>query len=262
MILTVWFLILGLVMGSFLNVCIYRIPNHKSIVTPPSSCGHCHTNLRPIDLIPVISYLFLKGKCRYCHTKIAVRYPVVELLNGLLYIMALRVYGFSIEAAFACIFISFLIVVAFIDYDHMIIPDQVVAFGIVVGGILSIYHFMYGYTIYMGSSRYNGIIGMFSGTAIVLVIALVSMLIYGEDGGLGMGDVKFFIPIGLFLGWPLTLLALWLSFIYGGIVGVILLFVFKKDRKMAMPFGPFIVLGALTSLFWGKAIITIWLYRT
>jgi leader peptidase (prepilin peptidase)/N-methyltransferase len=258
----VWFLILGLVIGSFLNVCIYRIPNHKSIVAPPSSCGNCHTHLRPIDLIPVISYLILKGKCRYCHARIAFRYPLVELTNGFLYMIVYDKYGVSIETIFACVFVSFLIVVSFIDLDHMIIPDQVVVFGIIMGGILSLYHFKEAYTIYMGTSLYNGIIGMFSGTAIVLLIALVSMLIYGEDGGLGMGDVKFFIPIGLFLGWQLTLLTLWLSFIYGGIVGIVLLFVFKKDRKMAMPFGPFIALGALTSLFWGKTIITMWLYRT
>jgi len=262
MVFTGWFLILGLVIGSFLNVCIYRIPDHKSIVLPPSSCGHCHTHLKPIDLIPVISYMILKGRCRYCGAKIALRYPFVELLNGILYVGVFWRYGFSVETIFACVFVSFLIVVAFIDIDHMIIPDQLVVFGTVIGVVLSIYHVIYGYTLYMGTSCYHGIVGMLSGTAIVLVIALISMLIYGDEGGLGMGDVKFFIPIGLFLGWPLTLLTLWLSFIYGGVVGVILLFVFKKDRKMAMPFGPFIALGALTSLFWGKMIIEIWLYST
>jgi leader peptidase (prepilin peptidase)/N-methyltransferase len=253
-------LILGLAIGSFLNVCIYRIPNGESIVFPPSACGNCKTQLRPYELIPVISFLMLRGRCRTCGASIALQYPLIELANALLYVVAYHHFGLQIETVFAFVLISLMLVMAMIDLHTMTIPDGIVLFGFVTGLATAVYHVFYGNNIYYSAKPYNGFIGMLSGSLILFVIAFVTDLIYGEGGGLGFGDVKIFVPIGLFLGWQLTLLALWLAFVVGGVFGIVLLIFFKKHRKMQMPFGPFIAVGTLISIFYGKSLIYLWLF--
>lgn len=202
----------------------------------------------------------LRGRCRTCGERIAIQYPLVELANGILYVIAYHQFGFHFETLFAFVLISLMLVMALIDLHTMIIPDGIVLFGLITGLVTSAYHVFYGNSIYYSAKPYNGFIGMLSGSMILLVIALVTDLIYGESGGLGFGDVKIFAPIGLFLGWQLTLLALWLAFIIGGAFGVILLVFFKKQRKMQIPFGPFIAMGTVISLFFGKSLIYIWLF--
>lgn len=256
MIFGIYIFLVGLCIGSFLNVCIYRIPEDISIVAPRSRCGSCETVLKPLDLIPLLSYAFLGGKCRYCGERISLRYPLVELVTGLLFLLAYLQFGMTITMVESMCFIALLITVFFIDFDHMIIPNELVALGIVIGLAINVYLWIGGqYTMFFLSSKSSGIIGALVGSGILLLISIISSLIYGGQSAIGMGDVKLFVVIGLFLGWELTLLTLWLSFIIGGIIGVVLIFIFKMDRKAAIPFGPFIVTAAFVSMFVGSKLI-------
>ncbi len=253
--LTAFVFILGLCIGSFLNVCIYRIPAGISIATPRSRCGHCHVDLKPYDMIPVLSYFLLGGKCRFCKTPFSIRYALIELLTGLLYVACYIKFGYTGTTFVLFFFIALLIVVFFIDLDHMIIPNQIVLLGLITGAMLTIYQLFFSYAVYESPSYINALLGLMVGGGITFAIAEISARFGGGSAGLGMGDVKIFLVIGLFLGWKLTLLTLWLSFVFGGITGVFLLVILKKDRKTAIPFGPFIVLGTFTSLFFGWQII-------
>ncbi|GAU79395.1 A24 family peptidase [Fusibacter sp. 3D3] len=253
--LAVFVFALGLCIGSFLNVCIYRIPAGLSIISPRSRCGNCHTDLRPYDMIPVLSYFLLGGKCRFCKTPFSIRYAMIELLTGLLYMACFLKFGYTGTLFILFFFIALMVVVFFIDLDHMIIPNQVVLAGFIAGLLVTLYQFFGSYAVYESPSYLNAILGMSIGSGIMFAIAEISARFYGGSAGLGMGDVKIFLVIGLFLGWKLTLLTLWLSFVLGGLIGIVLLVVLKKDRKMAIPFGPFIVLGTFISLFFGTEII-------
>jgi len=245
----------GLAIGSFLNVCIYRIPEGMSIVKPNSRCGHCGHALKTLDLVPVCSWISLRGKCRYCGDKISVRYPIVELLTALMFLFVFLEFGISMITLFNWILTGILITVFFTDLDHMIIPNKVILFGLVSGAFVAGYHYSYGYEFYYGSGDFHGFIGMICASAILYLIALITKLIYGNEGGIGMGDVKLFMVIGLYVGWSYSLLILWLTFIIGGVFGVILLFLFKKDRKQAIPFAPFIVISTFICLFFGDELI-------
>lgn len=127
----IFIFIMGLLVGSFLNVCIYRIPVAQSITYPPSHCTNCKTRLKPIDLIPIFSYLFCKGKCKYCEDKISPQYPFIEILNGFIYILIFIIFGYSLNFMFYCIFSSLLLVIGVIDYKHTVIPDGLIIFGLI-----------------------------------------------------------------------------------------------------------------------------------
>jgi len=247
--------VLGLCMGSFLNVCIYRIPMKQSVAFPPSHCPHCNTRLSAADLIPVFSYVLLGGKCRYCKAGISVQYPIVELLTGLIYLIIYIRYGFSVETLALIFLFSILIVVLFIDLRHMIIPNGLVLLGMAGGALVTIYNMFIPFSLYQPSKWYTPLIGMFSASGILFAVALIGLLVYGNDGGMGMGDVKLFIPIGMFLGWKLALLSLFLSIMLGGITGLVLLISRVVGRKTAIPFGPFIVVGTIISALFGNSII-------
>lgn len=248
--------ILGLMIGSFLNVCIYRIPEGQSIVAPPSRCPSCNTRLAAVDLVPVLSYVFLRGKCRHCEAKISARYPLIELLTAFTFAVVFFKYGMSIETVALIFLFSILIAVFFIDLDHKIIPDELVITGLAGGVALIIYNLFYPVSIYAGDrSWWNPVVGMFTGSGILFLVALLGMLIYKTDEAMGMGDVKIFAPIGIFLGWKLTLIALMLSIFMGGITGVILIALDSKRRKDTIPFGPFIVLGTFAAAMWGWDIL-------
>ena len=231
----------GLIIGSFLNVCIYRLPAERSIIHPPSHCSSCNTNLKPWDLVPVLSYIFLRGQCRYCQSSVSIRYPLVELLTGLIFLWCYTVLGFSSQLIGALILSSFLIVITFIDYDHQLILDKVLFWLAVVGVFIN---------------RFIGNVGILDmlyasllGGGLLLLIAIVSR------GGMGMGDVKFAAALGLWFGVQFTILTLFLSFVLGG-VGSVLLLLFKlKNRKDMIPFGPYIAIGAFISMLYGDAII-------
>lgn len=237
--------LLGLVFGSFLNVCIYRIPKKEPIVFGRSHCMSCGTTLKPIDLVPVFSFIFLGGKCRHCKAKISIRYPLVELLNTGLWISAFYIFGYSFKTLTAFAFISGLIVLSFIDIDTKTIPNGLVIYLLVVGALNCIAD--------NSSPLYGKLIGIFACGLPLLVIALVIR------GGMGGGDVKFAFAAGLFLGWQHSLLALFIAFVTGAVFGLVYMLITKKDGKSPIPFAPFLSLGMVISMFFGDSLIRFYL---
>ncbi len=247
--------VFGLVIGSFLNVVIYRLEKGESIVTPSSHCTACGTGLKPLDLIPVFSYTFLKGKCRYCSEKVSIRYPLVEFLTSVVFLILFLRYGLTMDFLFSIYIMSILIAVFFIDLDIKIIPDQLVLAGLMGGVVPFVYNLFSPVVIYGDGRWFNPIIGMFSSSGILFLVALISFAIYKSDEAMGMGDVKIFAPIGLFLGWRMASVALVVAIILGGIAGLILLITGKKKRKEGIPFGPFIVTAVFITLLYGWHIL-------
>ena len=235
-------MILGLVVGSFLNVCIDRLPRNQSIIDPPSHCPRCGNDLNFKDMIPILSYIWQKGRCRYCGRKISSRYVVVEALTGCLFVLCLMIQGMTIYFLKTCIFVSFLIVITWIDYDYQLILDKVLLCFALIGVVMNLL---------MGQV---GIADMFFGGficgGILLVVAIVSR------GGMGGGDIKFAAALGLWLGCKMALFGLFLAFIFGGVVSCVLLILRINGRKDMIPYGPFIALGALIVLLYGSNMIT------
>ncbi len=230
------FLIYGLVFGSFYNVVIYRLPNGKSLIKPPSSCGYCGHRLSPCELIPVISYILQRGQCKHCKTHFSMRYAVVELLTGLLFLTSYMQFGLSVEA-FRLIFLgSLCIIISFIDYDHQIIPDRL-NFLIFIVGIIYL-------MIFSPLSIMNAFLGFLVGGGLLFLIALV--------GPMGGGDIKYMAAIGVWLGMGYTLMTLLISFIIGGVISLVLLLTKVVDRKTAIPFGPFLCIATLIVLIYGN----------
>lgn len=247
--------IFGLIIGSFLNVCIYRIPRDESIVAPPSHCPDCGTRLKPFDLIPLLSYLINRGKCRYCGLKISPRYFLVELLTGIVSVALVVKYGLTVDFV-AFLFLTYiLIVVFFIDLDHQIIPNELVIVGLIAGAILFVYNLFLPFQIYSDNSWWNPLLGLVVGSGFLLGVSLIGLAIYKGDDVMGMGDVKIFAPIGLFLGWRMTLLALFMSVVLGGMSSLMLILLGKANRKSMIPFGPFIVGAAFITIMWGWDIL-------
>ena len=236
------FLILGLLIGSFLNVVIYRLPEGESIAKPPSHCPSCNVRLKPIDLIPVFSWLFLKGRCRYCKVAISPRYALIELLTGVSLLISYLYAGLTWHLLVLLVLLSVLIADTFIDIDHQIIPDE-----------LNIFLFVFFIAINLVASYIPWKDAIFGALAGSLPLFLLVVLTGGA--GMGFGDVKLMFVLGLYLGLWSTLLTLFLSFIYGGIFGVLLLATGIKKRKDAIPFGPWIAIAAVTVLFFGDQII-------
>jgi len=253
--------ILGLIIGSFLNVCIYRLPLEQSIIKPPSHCINCGTRLELLDLVPVLSYIFLKGKCRHCGVKISAKYPAVELLTALLFTLLFYKYSLSIYFIAAIYITAILIAVFFIDYEHKIIPDELVIAGLVGGIILVIYNIFNPIWIYGDRNWWNPLVGMVTGSGFLFIVALIGLIIYKTDDAMGMGDVKIFAPIGIFLGWKMTILALTISIFLCGIISLSLIITRLKSRQDAIPFGPFIVIGTFVTLMWGWDILNWYIAR-
>jgi leader peptidase (prepilin peptidase)/N-methyltransferase len=238
--------VLGLIVGSFSNVCIYRIPRNESVIYPASHCPKCLTKIKPVDNIPLLSYILLKGRCRNCESKISIQYPVVEFLTGLIYLIIYLIYGLSIQSLVYIILSSALIIIAFIDLQEQIIPDIISLPGIVVGLILS---FIVPYMSFINSA-----LGALVGGGIILIIAWVGSIIFKKEA-MGGGDVKLAAMIGAFLGWRYTIISLFLGFFLGALTGIILIIAKIKKREDAIPFGPFIVLGSIITLLWGENIL-------
>ena len=239
--------ILGLIVGSFSNVCIYRIPRNESIIYPASHCPKCRSNISPKDNIPLLSYILLKGRCRNCKSKISIQYPIVELLTGLTYLIIYLIYGLSIQTLIYIILSSALIIIAFIDLNEEIVPDVISLPGIVIGFIIS---FFIPYISYINSA-----LGVFVGGGIILIIGLAGSVIFKKEA-MGGGDVKLAAMIGAFLGWKYIIISLFLGFFTGALAGIFLIASKIKSREDAIPFGPFIVLGSFITLFWGEKIIS------
>ena len=237
--------VLGATIGSFLNVCIYRMPRNESIVWPGSHCPKCQQAIKAYDNIPIVSFLFLLGRCRQCHASIRWRYPLVEALNGGGYALLLWHYDLSWAMAMYALFYSSLIVVTFIDIDYQIIPDRISLPGIVIGLAVSYW---------MPQGFVNSLIGFLVGGGLFWLVAEVSLRFFHQEG-MGGGDIKLIAMIGAFLGWHLTLLTIFLASLSGAVIGLSLMALKGFGRKTPIPFGPFLALGAVSAMFWGTEIV-------
>ena len=237
--LTLIIFLFGTVIGSFLNVCIYRIPRKESIVTTGSHCPHCNTFIKPYDNIPILSFLILKGKCRHCHQPIKWRYPLVELLTGISFALNFMVFNLTIPFLLNSILVACLIVIAFIDIDTMIIHDR---FHIIILllGVAAI--------ILNQQELTNSLLGLF---VISIPLAIITFI----TSGFGGGDIKLMAAAGLYLGATSILVAFLIGLLTGGIYASYLLFVKKAKRKAEMPFGPFLCLGIYIASLYGPQII-------
>ena len=237
--------VIGLVIGSFSNVCIYRIPRNESLVRPGSHCPQCSKPIPFYDNIPVISYILLKGKCRYCGKPIPLQYPIVELATGLFYLALYLFFGLQMITIIYMILCTLLIIISFIDLKERIIPDVLSLPFIAIGFLLSFF--------LKTISPIDSLLGILAGGGSLLIIAIAGTYLFKKEA-MGGGDIKLAAMIGAFLGWQLTLLSLFLGFFLGSIIGVIVLII-NKGKSDIVPFGPFIALGAMLSIFWGQAII-------
>ena len=242
--------IFGLTIGSFLNVCIYRIPIKKSIVTPPSGCPACGNRIKFYDNIPVLSYLILRGRCRHCGAAISMLYPTVELATGLIS-MALLIrfnlfnHHFPQYFVYLC-FISALVCISFIDLEHQIIPDVISIPGIISGFVIS---FLLPHITWVDS-----LAGIIAGGGILYVIALVFEVLMKKEG-MGGGDIKLLAMIGAWLGWKAIPFVILASSLTGSIIGGIALLLSRKGLRTKIPFGPFLAFGAILYIFFGKELI-------
>jgi leader peptidase (prepilin peptidase)/N-methyltransferase len=234
------FALAGLSVGSFLNLCIDRLPLEQSIVGPPSHCPACQRRLSAFDLVPFFNYLWLRGRCRYCGATIPIRLPIVELITGLAFAFLYWHFGLSGELGMAIVYTCFLIVIFFIDLEHGLILNKVVYPGIVMAFIFS---FLW---------PDHGVVDSLIGGAVGCAILLVPYLIYPK--GMGFGDVKLALMAGLMTAYPDALVALILAIFAGGLVGVILLAFRLKGLKGGIPFGTFLAVAAMAALFWGETI--------
>lgn len=235
------FFLLGLVVGSFLNVCIDRLPTGRSIVTASSHCETCGHSLGALDLLPLLSYLLLLGKCRYCKAPIPRRLPLVELATGLLFTLAWFHFDAPLELASALFFISLFIVISIIDLEHQLILNRLVYPALLAALVLS--------PLTLGHQVPYVLLGGAVGAALPLLIALTF------PQGMGFGDVKYAALIGLVVAFPQIVATLTISFILGGLTAATLLLSGRKKWKEYLPFGPFLTLGAIVTMFYGQELI-------
>jgi prepilin signal peptidase PulO-like enzyme (type II secretory pathway) len=233
--LGLWVFLLGLVLGSFYNVVIYRLPRKLSLVKPGSNCPHCGHRLSPQELIPVLSFLWQKGACKQCRGRIALRYPLVELATGLGFVVVLWTRSSLGELIVGVVFFSLLFLLALIDLEHKVLPNVLTVPGIVLGLVFA----LLGWTSFFWAS----VLGAAVGFLLMFLIALISR------GGMGMGDVKLMAMIGAFLGWKSVFYVLFGASVLGSIGGILYLYLTKQDRKTPIPFGPSLAVAALILYF-------------
>lgn len=238
--------ILGAVIGSFLNVCIYRIPAGLSIVSPASRCPQCESTIRWYQNIPIVSWLMLRGRCAQCAAPISIRYLLVEALTGVLFLGVFWTFGLHGATLVYWLFAAALTVITFIDLDHQIIPDVISLPGIVVGFLCS---FAVPWVSWVDS-----LLGILVGGGSLLLVAMAYEFLTKKEG-MGGGDIKLLAMIGAFLGWQAVFPVIFISSLTGTLVGIPVMIRQKADSKLALPFGPFLAFGALFYLFWGPALI-------
>lgn len=247
-IITLFFVFfVGASLGSFSNVCIYRIPLQLSIIQPGSYCPNCKTPLRVLDNIPILSYLFLRGKCRYCEQNIGLRYPAVELLTAIFFLMLYIKFDLPVFIIYALL-VTALIIITFIDIDYKIIPNVITFPGILIG-LVSSYFFL-------PPTIINAFIGLLGGGGLLLFMALI------YQGGMGGGDIKMVAMLGAFLGWQKVFLTIFIGSLIGSIIGITLILLKKQGRKSKIPFGPYLAMGAILSIFFGNDLIEFYLNFT
>ena len=238
---SVFISLFGLVFGSFFNVVGLRVPKKESIAYPPSHCTNCQRRLTALDLVPVFSYLFLKGQCRTCGSKIHWVYPLMEAVTAVLFVASYLVFGFTPELIVALLFVSMLVIITVSDIAYMLIPDKVLLpFAVVLLGLRFVIPL---------DPWWDSLLGAAIGFSLLFLIAVVS------KGGMGGGDIKLFFVIGLVLGTAGTLMTLFFASFIGAIVGIIQLRMTNKGRKTPIPFGPSIAAAAVVVYFWGDAML-------
>ena len=241
----------GICVGSFLNVCIYRIPAEKSIVFPGSACPKCNSSIRFHDNIPVLSYLLLGGKCRHCKAPISPRYPIIELLTGAFSVGLYVKFGLSIESAVYFIFVCVLIIIAFIDVDHRIIPDRLTLPGTA---------FFFGTALVIPSLSWtDSLLGILIGGGSLFVVAVVYHLLTKKEG-MGGGDIKLLAMIGALVGWKGVFFTIFVSSALGTLTGLLIMAATRQNLKLAVPFGPFLSIGAAGYIFFGPQLI-MWYFQ-
>lgn len=234
--------VFGLLWGSFFNVCIVRLPHNDSILWGRSACPKCKSLIPWFCNIPLVSFILLKGRCRSCKAPISLEYPIVELVTGLMFVGLFLRFGWSKELLSSLIFCSGLLVISVIDIHHQIIPDEISLPGIVVGFL---------FAIWVGKvSWLESLLGIFVGGGSFLLVAWGYEKISKQEG-LGGGDIKLLAMIGAWLGVQSLLVVIILSSLLGSLIGITVMIVQKKNLKTAIPFGPFLAVGAVTYLFWG-----------
>lgn len=237
--------LLGLAVGSFLNVCIHRLPRDQSLNSPPSRCPACEYRLRWFDNVPILSYVLLGGRCRKCRARISIRYPLVELITMALFLVHGAVFGWTAllvpRLAFACA----MVVLFAIDLEHQLLPNVITLPGIVVGLIASAV---------LPPGIVDALIGVLIGGGVLWLIGEAYFRFSGHEG-MGGGDVKMLAMIGAFLGWKLVLVTLVLSSIAGSVIGLLVIAIRKGGMKYALPYGTFLALGALVASLAGESIV-------
>jgi len=248
------FALLGLFTGSFLNVCIDRLPAGQSLIRPPSHCPTCQQKLGIFDLVPLFSYLWLRGRCRYCQAPIPVRLPIIEGASGLIFAGLYCKFGLGLELAIALVYACLLTIIFVIDLERQLVLDIVVYPGMVVALAFSFFWPGVGGTgaIEAGGLRISRLLSALAGGGFGLALMALPYLIYRR--GMGLGDVKLGALIGLMTGYPLAIMAWLLSVIAGGLAGVLLLGFRVKGRRDPIPFAPFLATSAMITLLWGQVI--------
>jgi len=252
--------IFGAVVGSFLNVCIYRIPKGLSVVRPSSHCPSCGKPVRCYDNIPIISYIFLGGKCRSCGNRISIQYPLVEFLNAVLYALAVWRFPYilwHLPAYF--VFISAIIIITFIDLEYQIIPDSITLPGIPIGLILGSTILPDPFFRWEALGFKASSIGILLGGGLFYLTAIAGTAVFKKEA-LGGGDIKMMAMAGGFLGWKGVLLTTFLGSLFGSLIGLFLIVVKGREWGSRIPFGPYLALGSLVSLFFGQEILMWYLY--
>jgi leader peptidase (prepilin peptidase)/N-methyltransferase len=237
----------GMCIGSFMNVCIYRLPLSKSIADPPRSiCPACGNVIRFYDNIPVLSFVWLNGRCRHCTARISWRYPLVELLTGLAAVAVFYKFGPTFQSLIYFVFIAALLVIAFIDLDHKIIPNVITLPGIPLGLLAAL--------ALPAVTFKDSILGLVVGGGSLLTIAWTYHRITRKEG-MGGGDIKLLAMIGTIVGWQGVLFTIFVSSAVGTLIGLAIILVKGKNMKFAIPFGPFLSIGAITYIFFGQKMI-------
>lgn len=241
-----WTFTVGLCIGSFLNVCIHRLPLQASIVKPGSKCPKCDTPIAFYDNIPLLSFILLWGRCRKCKSPIGFRYPLVELLTGLLTVCVFTVFGPTAEGFIYFLLITVLIAVTFIDIDHRIIPDRITLPGIPLFFLVAF--FLPRFTVI------DSLLGILAGGGSLYLVAWGYHLLTGQEG-MGGGDIKLLAMIGAVVGWQGILFTIFTGSLLGCIVGFSLMIKNRKGMKLAVPFGPFLSMGAVIYVFFGPSLV-------
>lgn len=247
--------IFGSIIGSFLNVCIYRMPREESIIYPGSHCPHCNRILEWYENIPILSYVFLTGRCSSCKKYISIRYPIVELLTAGLFILFYNYFGLSPKLFIYLLFICGLIVAAFVDIAHRIIPDEISLGGIIIGFILSIIFPQIQNTNNHLGAGFQSLLGILIGGAIIYLTGILGDWLFKKES-MGGGDVKLLAMIGAFLGWKIALVTFFLAPFFGAIVGIIIKI---RTKESLIPYGPFLSLAALIAIFYHQQMIN-WIF--